>query len=98
VPQHKIVREYLHAHFNHQDVPVVRLYYGGMYEFTVAFATSYRLPLLPVELPDGGVEFAVLATVGKEVIRVWSNEWVTGCELHNVDMSYPRIEMRGGGK
>jgi len=81
----KIRREYLETTVSGQSIPVMCLWYGET-DITVAFASSLKLPIFPL-----GDKWAVLATAGKETLRIWSTEFVDGSEMHHIDMAYPKI-------
>ena len=93
MPQQKIKREELKTTFNGKTVPVMRIWYGET-DITVAFAASKHLPVFPLKQEDLTTIWAVVAIEGKTTLRIWIDEFVTGCEIHHIDMSYPRVENR----
>ena len=90
--QQKVRREYLTTTLNFQSVPVLRVWYGDT-DITIAFAAFQKLPVFPVKQEHKNI-WAVFAIEDKQTLRMWTNEYVTICELHHIDMTYPRINER----
>jgi hypothetical protein len=91
VDHQRIKREYLTTTLNFQSVPVLRVWYGDL-DITVAFAAFQKLPVFPVK--QGYKTIWAVFAIDKQMLRIWTNEYVTICELHHIDMGYPRINER----